>query len=342
MDFSCSNKYDFDDLVKEFCGAVASKSACIGVRGEITYEYLKRLGFGSVTRIIGCPSMFMFGLDLPAPKIKKYSDDLKIAINGKRADNIEIKKFLFDKIKNEIVFIPQETEELRLTYCGMPIKAPLDDIYPLSVDNELFINNNVRFCINVPSWIELLKNLDFSIGTRIHGSIAAAIAGTPLFLIATDSRLLELARYHNIPHQTYKEFDFTKGIQEIYETTDFGIINKGHNERYENFKDFLSVNGMTPVNQPNKFFDKKIEEIPYHPPVKSILNVATQETAKRLNNYYGHLMRAGEKTAKELSQCKKERDELRTVNAAIKKKTENMKEDLKDLDSLLTKHKTEC
>lgn len=70
LDFSSQTKFEFDNDVKEFCSAVASKSACIGVRGELTYKYLERLGFGSVTRIIGCPSMFMFGPDLPVPKQK--------------------------------------------------------------------------------------------------------------------------------------------------------------------------------------------------------------------------------------------------------------------------------
>lgn len=341
VDFSRDKKYDFDDSVKKFCNAVASKSVCIGVRGEITYEYLKRLGFGSVTRIIGCPSMYMFGSELPIPNMKKYNDNFKITVNGKRADGVEIKNFLFNKIKNEIVFIPQETGELQLVYCGVPIKTPSEDIYPLSLDNELLVNNNVRFCINVPQWIELLKSTDFSIGTRIHGSIAAALAGTPLFLIATDSRLLELAQYHNIPHQTYKEFDFSRSIREIYESTDFSAINKGHNERYENFKDFLTVNGMTPVSQPNKFFDNKAAEIQYYPPVKSILNVTTQETISRLNNYYGHLMRKDEKIAKELSQYKKERDELRTAKIEIEKKAENMNEALKEISMVFAKYKIE-
>lgn len=169
VDFSSDSKYEFDDAVKDFCMAIASKSACIGVRGEITYEYLKRLGFGSVTRIIGCPSMFMFGANLPVPDIKEYTDNLKIIVNGKREDSVEIKNFLFNKIENEIMFIPQKTEELRLIYCGAPIKSVQDNTYPLSIDNKLFAGNNVKFCVNVPQWINLLKTRDFSIGTRIHG-----------------------------------------------------------------------------------------------------------------------------------------------------------------------------
>lgn len=318
LDFSSQTKFDFDDDVKDFCAAVASKSASIGVRGELTYEYLKRLGFGSVTRVIGCPSMYMFGAELPPLKSKKHGlcrSKLKtISVNSKNNDSDEVKRFLFNE-ENNYIFISQENIDYGIVYSGMPRDEKADGFYPLNINNKVFMNDRARFCINVPSWLKLLQSVDFSIGTRIHGNIAAVLAGTPTFIIATDSRVIELARYHNIPHKTPKELDFSKSIKDIYRETDFTTVYKGHKERYKNFADFLRVNGLTPIEQPNAYFDGKINAIDYHEPVRNILKVSDEEAAQRLNGYLAHLQRKINNQNKTINDLRKEKQAL---EAALK------------------------
>lgn len=53
----------FDEDVKRFVKAVLNHSAMLGLRGEITGEYLKRLGFSEDVDYtpIGCPSLYMYG-----------------------------------------------------------------------------------------------------------------------------------------------------------------------------------------------------------------------------------------------------------------------------------------
>lgn len=334
LENSLDLKFDFDEDVKKFCTAVASKSAYIGVRGEFTYEYLKRLGFGSVTRIIGCPSMYMFGDQLPEPRIKPYSDNIKVSVNGKNADSDKIKEYLFKNITNDFLFIPQETAELRLTYSGAPITFSSSNIYPLTIDNRLFTEDKVKFCINVPSWLNLLKTVDFSIGTRIHGSAAAVLAGTPAFVIPTDLRIAELARYHNIPYKTSDNFDFSKNIREIYEETDFSTVNQGHKERYDNFVKFLSENGIKPIEQPNTFFDNKISEIDFHQPVQNILKIPEVEVVQRLNQYMGHLTRKISK----LEQENKEIQILKKNCISSKAEADSLKEMALSIQQILNKH----
>ena len=61
--------YGFDGIssmersVRDFMGAVLDRSPSVGVRGEATAAYLNGLGFRDV-EVIGCPSMFLRGLDL--------------------------------------------------------------------------------------------------------------------------------------------------------------------------------------------------------------------------------------------------------------------------------------
>lgn len=52
-----SNSFPFDEDVKEFIKAVLDRSAKVGIRGEITASYLKRLGFREEIdfTVMGCP-----------------------------------------------------------------------------------------------------------------------------------------------------------------------------------------------------------------------------------------------------------------------------------------------
>lgn len=53
---------------------------------------------------------------------------------------------------------------------------------------------------NVESWIESLSSMDVSIGSRIHGSMAALAAGIPLYIIAPDFRVSEMAQSMALPY----------------------------------------------------------------------------------------------------------------------------------------------
>ena len=72
---------------------------------------------------------------------------------------------------------------------------------PVSLKHPLIRQNRVRFFLDPKTWFAHLANYDFSFGTRIHGNIAALLAGTPALLLAHDSRTLELADYHEIPYR---------------------------------------------------------------------------------------------------------------------------------------------
>ena len=69
---------------------------------------------------------------------------------------------------------------------------------PITLDHPLIRSDRVRFFLDPKTWFDHLAQYDFSFGTRIHGNIAALLAGTPALLLAHDSRTLELAEYHEI------------------------------------------------------------------------------------------------------------------------------------------------
>ena len=83
-----------------------------------------------------------------------------------------------------------------------------------------------------------------SIGCRIHGNIAAVLAGTPALVFTIDTRTEELCRYHNIPFIPAERIDENTRLRDLYERADFASVLDGHARRFAHFVDFLNANGL--------------------------------------------------------------------------------------------------
>lgn len=226
-----SNGYEnfpFDDEVSNFINSIRENGTIIGVRGQITGNYLSNLGFKEKKdfMVIGCPAMFSFGNHLKIRNTKitknKITRNSSISINsGLYSSNIN--NFISNTMKefSNYYFIPQWRSELRLTYIGRPKLKYKSEVYPVSMESPAYKNNRVRAPINVQGWINFLKKVDLSFGARLHGNIMATISGTPSILIVKDGRMRELAEFHNLTHITEKELIKFKSLLEIIEEVDF-------------------------------------------------------------------------------------------------------------------------
>src|SRR5699024_10167756 len=86
--------FPYDKEVKDFVRAVLNHSSMIGVRGQITVDYLTSLGFkeGVDHMVIGCPSMYSFGDTLQIRDTKVDADSM-IALNGSKHSPDNVLKF---------------------------------------------------------------------------------------------------------------------------------------------------------------------------------------------------------------------------------------------------------
>lgn len=273
LDYDTSRLKDCDKGVHKFVKAVLKKSASIGVRGECTYNYLRGLGFGHEDiDIIGCPSMFLNGAELKSKKKKKrLSYDSNVAINispyvPKIAQTVEMNRNLFENL----TYIPQNNESLEQLLWGAPESLTKANI-PHNIHHPMYVDDKIRFFIDPTTWIDFLRDYDFSFGTRIHGTVMSILAGTPAFLIAHDSRTLELAEYFEIPHARYDSFKGPISALELFERTDNTKMQAGHAKRFDKYVEFLNKNGL-----PNVFseagdgglaFEKKVSAINFPRPV---------------------------------------------------------------------------
>jgi hypothetical protein len=225
---------------------VLDRSPSIGVRGELTLDYLAGLGFREA-EVIGCPSLFLHGdqlrIDKPTPTL---APDARVAINVSPYVTAmgPIVRHHVERYPG-LTYIPQDIDTLELLlWGGVGEDVPASEPRPIHPAHPLFQHDQARFFVDPWPWLAYLRAVDFSFGTRIHGNIAALMAGTPAVVLAHDSRTLELARYFDIPHRLIGEVPADVDAADLYAESDFTAFNAGHAARFATFTDFLSRHGL--------------------------------------------------------------------------------------------------
>lgn len=238
-----------EPTVRAFVTEVLNRSASIGVRGEFTEQYLKNMGFRDV-EVIGCPSMFMNGETFTLEKkSESLTAESRISVNGSHS---AVRSHGLDAIIRQaheryphLRFVGQnllEAELLHWRETSNPIGAQTS--MPTHPSHPMYREGKVRLYIDPATWIEELRAFDFSFGSRIHGNIAALLAGVPSTVLCSDSRTLELCRYFGIPHRKISETPRNIDPAELYEAADFGDLVNGHKERFLRFTGFMEKNGL--------------------------------------------------------------------------------------------------
>jgi hypothetical protein len=167
----------------------------------------------------------------------------------------------------------QASLELLLTgrYPAKPDSPTFASGVPVTVDHPLIREGRIRFFLDPTTWINHLAGYDFSFGSRIHGNIAALLAGTPALVLAHDSRTLELARYHQIPHRLITDDPDQIDAAALYAEADWEPLNTGHADRWRLFQSFLHDHGLRTVYDDGEDrgagFDRQLAGVTFPPPV---------------------------------------------------------------------------
>jgi hypothetical protein len=269
-----------DESVRAFVGAVLDRAPSIGVRGAFTADYLASLGFRDV-EVIGCPSMFFHGDRLPVEKrVASIEPESPLALNI--SPYVRALAPLVDRHvarHPNLIYVAQDLDTLALMVFGD--RHPLDDGAngnPVNRAHRLFREDRVRFFTDPAPWLRFLQTRDFAFGSRIHGNIAALIAGTPAYVLAHDSRTLELAEYFQIPHRRVESGDDLSSVEaaRLYEEVDYGPLVQGHPARFERYVAFLARHGLDHALDAARMtdFDARFHATPTPPAVH--LNPATR------------------------------------------------------------------
>ncbi len=276
---------DYKKIVTRFTRAVLDRSASIGVRGEYTARMLKYLGFGDEhVRVIGCPSMF--GNGPLGPLVRKvdylrYDSPLAISYTPKVKGVDRLVEANTNRYANSVI-VPQQHQRLALMLWGEnPAKIP-NKRMPIHTDHPLYENDRMRFFVDASTWVEFMAEQHFAFGTRIHGNVAAVLAGTPAVVLAHDSRTVELAEYHGIPYRLYADLPPDVDAQQLYQEADFDVFATRQAETFETYVRFLEHNDLEHVFQPGKenpAYDKALAAAEFPGPVHTLM--ASDVTGRR-------------------------------------------------------------
>lgn len=317
---SVKDGFAFDEQAKTFVKAVLNKSSLLGLRGEITAEYLKHLGFQEDRdfQVIGCPSMYTFGRELPQRKLQFSSDgklipSTKVSCNMSSITPENVLGFLFsqmDRFPNHFC-VEQNEAELRLLYNGVRYVTNQKEnftLLPLEITHPLLQENRYKFFINVKTWFEFLGTMDLCMGSKLHGNVAGILSGCPTLFIPLDGRMRELVSYHNFPAVPYNCIKETDYLEDILGKVDLQSHLKRQGENFDRFINFLDKNGLDHIYKGDKTIgcapiDELMNEKEY-PVVESILTCSRDEAVRRFNVY-------NERNRKTISSLKKENKMLK-------------------------------
>ena len=269
--------FSFDDSVKEFVSAVLDHSAMLGLRGEMTGDYLKRLGFAPERHftVIGCPSMYSRGLDLPPVRRSALTPESRVSLNFRKEQAESLYAFMGSAMAAypDYRIVVQRVEEMLMLRYRVPtvytyaMKRDWSKPYPHSVRDPSVRAGRVFGYANAQAWLRSMENVDLSVGCRIHGNIAGVLSGAPTLVLTIDTRTEELCRYHNIPFVPADQVNGQTDLAALYERTDFESVHRDHAQRLRHFADFITANGidhiyregLSPADVP---FDRAMAALP--------------------------------------------------------------------------------
>lgn len=281
-----------DDVVaaqRRFVRAVLDHSARIGVRGQITADHLARLGFGPEhVQVIGCPSLF-WRSSMPQVRDERatgqlHRDDPIILTIG-TTTRPEILPFI-DRAAEEfpqLVYVAQREYDLALLQWGRDAEG-LDPRLPVNREHRLYREDRIRLFLDSRPWVDFASRHRFAVGTRLHGSVAAILGGTPALMVAHDSRTLEVADYHAIPYRELGQVRPQTSVAELFELADYNAFNAGVTERWERLTGFLEANGLAHVGpEGNPAYDERLAAAPFAPAVTT-MRAPGEEGVRRIED----------------------------------------------------------
>lgn len=305
-----------EPTVRRFARAVLNGSSALSVRGEMTADYLASLGFQDVV-VVGCPSLALHGPGHRVEVPQALEPGAPIAYNLETKDPFGGDLVADAEAHYAATYIPQEHGTLELMLWGSEPYTAADPRLPLERSHPQFTADRAEMFLDAYPWIERLAGMEFSVGARAHGNIAAVLAGTPAVMLAHDSRTLELARHHGIPALVRGMDPEPATVQELFARADYAEFNRGHAERFETLSRHIHDNGFRHIFDPGQElalaeYEQRVAETDFAPAVRPTWLEDTPAAVQR------HAMLQDREKRR-----KKEQAELRRVTVARAARSED-------------------
>lgn len=191
---------------------MADQTKTLFVRGSHTAKFLEQQGIKNFD-VLGCPSNFInpapdLGLSIGRRLASTDDSDSAIALVATfYPQNAALEQHLFRQIGPRLQQITcQETAEAISFARGgrnRAIRRWFEEnagfLSALPAPERTAASRYMRVYFSIENWLEAYRNVDFVLGTRIHGCVMGWQAGRPSCLVAHDLRTRELAETMSLP-----------------------------------------------------------------------------------------------------------------------------------------------
>jgi polysaccharide pyruvyl transferase WcaK-like protein len=241
---------------------VSERSKAISVRGAFSAEVLEHYGIKNVV-VTGCPSLLWHG-ERPA-RIERSASVEKVSVSGTRSDTdarllrnevfrigLHITRMAY---RLGLDYVAQtEVSDIRIAARDIPDITErraalkyLQKVYDTDDRKALsaYLIEHVRYFFNIGKWVDYSRGVDLTFGTRLHGTIAALLAGRAALLIIHDTRTREMAEQAGISTiDAHEVLAHDIPFPELAARVDVDLFNRKQETYYANFARFFELNDI--------------------------------------------------------------------------------------------------
>lgn len=255
------------ESTQKLISVLACRAVGVSVRGPFTKAVLALHGIADAVDT-GCPSLLLAG---PGPgRVAKRAATLtapdQIAVHGTRhgfsADIFQprpdaeanLRLYRAALRQGYDLVLQSEAGDMQLAGGRAPDStmpedglAFLEAVYDVDAAAvRAYLARHARVFYQTAPWVSYLAEKRFVIGSRIHGAVAALLAGAPSLVLAHDSRTLEMAERLNIPHRRLTEVhDWSPpALDRLYQELDWAAFNAGLVAYRARFAQFFRDSGL--------------------------------------------------------------------------------------------------
>lgn len=241
------------DLSVNLLSAFASRAppAGIAVRGNITSRLCEKAGIDACVPL-GCPSLTINRASnlgailrsqwkLVVHKLSVSESSLKIAIT---LPQLERGGKFHERVYDILIKVYSDYDAIVVLQSDYDRPELQKRFKKAGIE---WNTSRIKFFVDVQAWIHELKQVDFVMGCRIHGTMAAVSAGTASLILPTDFRTLEMAQAMDLPNVFGTElralkvetFHLGKLIRTVYATFDFNRFERTRRAAIKAYSDML-------------------------------------------------------------------------------------------------------
>ncbi len=236
----------------------AESSKLLSVRGEFSAEVLNSFGVKNV-EVTGCPSLLLASRS-PRSIAKLSENPERVTFHSTRHlmhDTSPTQNFFYREAYRNRYDIVLQSELADFYYAlgrtvNKDIMAKVDPIVARSYGDDdaeavgRYLRVHGKVFYDLEKWVNYARTRDLFVGTRIHGTVAALLAGTPGILIAHDARTVELAHALNIPCVEVSSINTDRSLDlpSLVKQANFSEFGEKYAAYVAKFTEFFAANGL--------------------------------------------------------------------------------------------------